>query len=219
MMSQRGRRVLTVIWSGIVVLVVVIGVVNTTRMGQWRYAYQLAMIERDGLKEVFKLHKSNEYSLVGRRVVWPPLEEVTGRCAKMPESCVQKRMVVLSIDSLACDLCAQDVTWVGREVSRSSEGSRVAVVIGSSDVRYVRAFVRANQVEWPVYVDPDGAFGKANSIPASPMAVLIDDQGRVSAAEQPINGSRELMAPFVQLSRRVVNGPAALTDIQKASER
>lgn len=114
-----------------------------------------------------------------------------------PPSKINKHPRLLLIFSeLACNVCQDEETRFGVGIADQYGKNYVMAVVHATNKRYVRNYIRMNQVNFPVYFSPDESFMEKNLIKNTPMILLIDEENKVIASLFPIPGHFEYSEPF-----------------------
>ena len=93
---------------------------------------------------------------------------------------IGKKVIVLRFQASYCKPCAKESAALGRVAERYKDRDVVIVAIHVQDTMSdVRRFVKANNVTYPVAVDPRLNLGNRYGFKGSPYTVVIDRKGEV----------------------------------------
>ncbi len=154
---------------------------------------------RNRAKEIEKaIIRSMSASLrhLGKTLLWEKLEpvlNVDGHCEK-PYGNIPKLVLVLS--ELGCDACRDSETAFAKKMATKIGKSSVLAIVHANDRRYVRNYIRVNQVNFPVYFSEDFKFLEYNDIRNTPMIFFVGNDGRVLASHFPLPGLPQYSEPF-----------------------
>lgn len=104
--------------------------------------------------------------------------------------------LLLDISELSCDVCRDQLTNFNNFISKELDRSFAWAVVFANNKRFVRSYVRQNQVEFPVLHVTDHQFFKTNNIKHAPVLFLMNAQNRVVHAHTPTPGMPQLSLPF-----------------------
>jgi len=93
---------------------------------------------------------------------------------------IGKKVIVLRFQASYCKPCVKESAALGRVAERYKDRDVVIVAIHVQDTMSdVRRFVNANNVTYPVAVDPRLNLGNRYGFKGSPYTVLIDRKGEI----------------------------------------
>ena len=93
---------------------------------------------------------------------------------------IGKKVIVLRFQASYCKPCAKESAALGRVAERYKDRDVVIVAIHVQDTMSdVRRFVKANNVVYPVAVDPRLNLGNRYGFKGSPYTVVIDRKGEI----------------------------------------
>jgi len=94
---------------------------------------------------------------------------------------IGKKVIVLRFQASYCKPCAKESAAFGRVVERYKDRDVVFVAVHVQDAMSdVRKFVKANNVTYPVGVDPRLVLGNRFGFKGSPYTVVIDRKGEMA---------------------------------------
>jgi len=158
-------------------------------------------------KQYIKYHQTNEknraeilnaerqsWQMMGRLIDFSRLE----RRNQVSSNSKSNHRLWLIVDELGCEICREREARFLKEISSVLGPSAVGMIIKSRTDRYIRNFIRTNQVEYEVLSCLDETFFKANRISESPILMLLDNMNRVVACHFPLTDWTEYSEPFHQ---------------------
>jgi hypothetical protein len=142
-----------------------------------------------------------------RRISFPELTAVQGDGALY--SGHEGYTLLLVLSEMSCNVCQDEETHFANQLAEEmGDRARIAAVVHANSARYVRNYVRLNQVKFEVYLSENNQFALENGIVNSPLLLLLDQQNRVVAAHYPLPGEPELSEAFHQTCRELFAQPS-----------
>ena len=151
-------------------------------------------------KEAVVAARDLEFQHAGRFLKWPESLEVMG--AEGDSHTYRGYRLVLAFSELSCNSCRDEQTRFVQDLTHGSGAPVTAIVIHARTPRYVRSYMRLNQIRQPLLYDRAGAFFEQNRIGETPMLFLINERDEVIAAHYPVDGEPALSQPFQRLCYR-----------------
>ena len=152
---------------------------------------------------------------VGQMLAWPTGLTTMGEGSPLPVP--HGDLLVLAINEMGCDACRDQETQFVRELARMSGEQTVAIVVHARNQRYVRAYIRVNGLELPVFFDAGARFFEANRITESPVLLLVNEGGGILAAHYPITDEPDLCVPFHKMCHRILGSSSEQVEASSKS--
>ncbi len=89
------------------------------------------------------------------------------------------RPIILCFFSPRCKDCKEEAPWLNELYKAHQKDGLVIVGIGVKYVEEIREFVKAQNIEYPVVVDPDLAVSKDFGVVFLPHLVFINRRGKI----------------------------------------
>lgn len=189
----------------VLLILVFAGIAGWNLWQSWRYRGEVARLEREvGRSHAAEAETAERYgesqaaavALTGRRLAWPAgLEQIAA--APDAASHVAAHRLVMYFSELSCNTCREREAQFVSGLATATGGAGVALVVHASNPRYVRNFLRLNNLaQMTVYFDREASFESANGIGETPVLLLLDADGRVVVAHVPLPGRPQWSEPF-----------------------
>jgi len=153
---------------------------------------------------------SQEYAnkFIGSTLILKDLEKIYPVSTSSQENLINKDnrpMVLLTFSEMGCNACLDDQTNFVNELYQVYGPGSVACIVYADNKRYVRNYIRINQVKFPVFFDKDGTFFEENQITDTPLLLIIDGSRKILYSHFPIPGHLQFSEPFHHFCYRYFN--------------
>jgi peroxiredoxin len=152
------------------------------------------------------LAAADDHAAWERALARHPLAEADGQVMHLQE--LRGEVVVVSFWASWCKPCKKELReldgWVEAD---GSEGPRIVAVSVDADTKKAIRFVEEAAVRIPVYHDGPAGLAKTLDLPALPMTLVLDREGRIAHVAR--GGSAEEMASLRGTVRRLLDEPLA----------
>jgi peroxiredoxin len=137
-----------------------------------------------------------------------PLTDPEGRVVRLGE--LHGDVVVVSFWASWCKPCKKELraldAWI-EESRGSTEAPRILAVSVDSDARKAMRFVQETAVRIPVYHDGPDGLARALDLPALPLTLVLDRDGRIAHVAR--GGSAEELSALERKVEQLLAEPAA----------
>jgi len=113
--------------------------------------------------------------------------------------------LLLVFNELGCNVCMDSETQFGVSIASEYGQDYVMAIVHATNQRYVRNYIRMNQVNFPIFFCEDESFQKQNNIKNTPMILVLDKENKVIASHFPIPGQLQYSEPVHQFCYHYFN--------------
>jgi len=134
---------------------------------------------------------------VGKKLSWLKLQKMYPEDDNRNDI-PKKSKLILIFSEFGCNVCQDSETRFAVDIAEKYGEDVVLAIVHSDSKRYVRNYIRINQVNFPVYFCKDETFFNLNNVQNTSVIFVIDEEDQIIASHYPLPGQPEYSLPFHQ---------------------
>ena len=132
---------------------------------------------------------------LGRTLSLVPMEKIYPDKESQAEMPANPKLILV-MSEFGCNVCQDSETRFAVDLAKKAGLNYVLAIVHAGNQRYVKNYIRVNQVNFPVYFCEDDDFFTVNNLHNLPLLFLVDEENRIISAHIPLPGQPKYSEPF-----------------------